>query len=264
MQQLDYGLDKATGLAAMVQYARSQGDQGFERYLQRVRGMTFKQFVASSEGLGNASNYGFAPIDCVRERIAWTVLRKKYSVRDLVEWGMNFETAAKVGLKPVHLGGDKGYEVLQEMGATEDQMKAFLFNFEAIKSSKFSPDTLKQAGFSFLDLVEHGCNAGNMKQLNNFDIKSIVLAFQPTAEEWLQAKFTDKGIKNKNWDESLYRRFIASQTCKVVPLTTEETGMSEIDMSKAMAVKAPSIRSLGEAIDTRKLLNFQLNINQRR
>ena len=98
MQQLDYGLDKATGLAAMVQYARSQGDQGFERYLQRVRGMTFKQFVASSEGLGNASNYGFAPIDCVRERIAWSVLRKKHSVRDLVEWGMNFETAAKVGL----------------------------------------------------------------------------------------------------------------------------------------------------------------------
>lgn len=263
MQQLDYGLDKATGLAAMVQYARSNGDQGFERYLQRVRGMTFKQFVASSDSLANASNYGFAPIDCVRERIAWTVLRKKYAVRDLVQWGMNFETATKIGLKPMHLGGDKGFEVLQEMGATEEQIKAFLFNFEAIKSSKFSPDTLKKAGFSFLELVENGCNAGNMKQLNSFGIKAIVLAFKPSAQEWLKANFTDKGIKNKNWDESLYRRFIAAQTCKLVP-EAEEAGSSEIDMSKASAVKAPPLRSIGDALDTKKLLNFQLNINQRR
>lgn len=259
MQQLDFGLNKATGLAAMVEYARSNGEQGFERYLQRVRGMTFKQFVNSNDSLANASNYGFAPIDCVRERVNWTVLRKKYAVRDLVQWGMNFETAAKIGLKPMHLGGDQGFEVLQEMGATEDQIKAFLFNFDAIKSSKFSPQTLKKAGFSFLELVENGCNAGNMKQLNDFGIKAIVLAFKPTAEEWVKADFTDKGIKNKKWDESLYRRFVAAQTCKIVDTLEEE--VSTVDMSKAEAVKAPP---LGEVIDTKKLLNFQLNINELR
>ena len=262
--QLDLGIDKATGLAAMVQFARTTNDQGFERYLQKVRGTTFKQFVNSSEPLSNASNYGFAPLDCVRERIPWTTMRKKYSVRDLVQWGMNFEIAAKIGLKPSHLGGDKGFEILQEMGATEEQIKSFLFNYEAIKSSKFSPATLKNAGFSFQELVKHGCNASNMKQLEGFDIKTIVLSFKPTAEEWLMADFTDKGIKNRKWDESLYRRFIASQTCKVLPKSEQAEKAPSIDMTKARAVQPPSIKSLGEAIDTKKLLNFQLNINDRR
>lgn len=262
--QLDLGVDKATGLAAMVQYARKNKSQGFERYLQKVRGTTFKQFVNMNEPLSNAANYGFAPLDCVRERIAWTLMRKKYSVRDLVQWGMNFDVAAKIGLKPSHLGGDKGFDILQEMGATEEQIKTFLFNFEAIKSSKFSPTVLKQAGFTFSELVEHGCNASNMKQLEGFNIKTIVLAFKPSAEEWLAANFTDKGIHNKGWDDTLYRRFVASQTCKVMPVDTSAKEEVSMDMSNAQAVRPPPIKSLGEAIDTKKLLNFQLNINNQR
>ena len=54
--QLDYGTDKTIGLAAMVEFARRQKGQTYERYLQKVRGMTFKNFLSSGESLENASN----------------------------------------------------------------------------------------------------------------------------------------------------------------------------------------------------------------
>lgn len=271
--QLDYGTDKTIGLAAMVEFARRQKSQTYERYLQKVRGMTFKQFLSNGESLENASNYGFAPIDAVRERISWTMLRKRYSVADLMNWGMTFETAVKVGLKPSQIGGQKGFAVLKEMGATEEQLKEFLYNFDAIKSSGLTPSNLKDAGFSFEELLESGCSAKNMRLLEGFDIKSIVLAFQPTAEQWVKARFTDDIVKRAGWDSSLYRRFIASQTCN---LSEEETQavMEEVtvaapdgrkSMSDAQAVVPPKLEDmspvLGSLLESSKLLNFKLNIN---
>ena len=271
--QLDYGTDKAIGLAAMVDFARKQNGQSYERYLQKVRGMTFKSFVSSGETLENACNYGFAPIDAVRERVSWTTLRKKYSVANLVQWGMTFETAVKIGLKANQIGGARGFAVLQEMGATEEQLKEFLYNVEAIKSSGLAPSHLKEAGFRFQDLMASGCSAKNMRQLEGFDIKSIVLAFQPSAQEWLDAGFTDEVVKKAGWDGSLYRRFIANQTSKLVD--TSESQMlvgSPVkqsvrrSMSEAKAVLPPcpndmANSSLGKVLESSKRLNFKLNIN---
>lgn len=276
MQIVDYGIDKALGLSAMVEYARSQKGQSFERYLTKVRGMSFKQYISSNDFLSNASNYGFSPIDCVRERVSWTALRKRFNVKDLVQFGMTFDIATKIGLQPQHLGGDKGYAVLEQMGATTEQVKEFLFNFDALKTSQLSPETLKKIGFSFQDLLDSKCDASNMQQLNNFDIKSMVLAFEPTAEEWVQAKFTDEYIEKYKWDASLYRRFIAPQTSKLIvqedcsaiklsKVEQRERGLGMKDMKMARAVQPPpepDRRSqFLQALDTNKLLNFKLNIN---
>ncbi len=274
MQIVDYGIDKPLGLSAMVEYAREQKGQSFERYLTKVRGMSFKQFISSNDGLTNASNYGFSPVDCVRERVSWTALRKRFSVKDLVNFGMTFDIAVKIGLQPQHLGGDKGYAVLEQMGATSEQVKAFLFNFDALKTSQLSPEMLRQIGFSFQDLLDSNCNATNMQQLNSFDIKSIVLAFQPTAEEWLQAKFTDEMVEKHKWDASLYRRFIAPETSKLdvkessVSLSAvekRERGLIRKNMNMAKPVQPPEPEAMKsqflKSLDTNKLLNFKLNIN---
>ena len=268
--QLDYGNDKMVGLAAMVDYARKQNGQGYERYLQKVRGMSFKQFVNSSESLENACNYGFAPIDAVRERISWTSLRKKYTVAELMNWGMTFNTAVKIGLKPSQIGGSKGFQVLQEMGATAEELKEFLYNFESIKSSSLGPMQLQKAGFSFADLLERGCSAKNMRQMEGFDIKSIVLAFQPSAEEWLQAQFTDNVINKAGWDGSLYRRFVASQTCNIVESSKNveavEASPKVRSMANARAVVPPKPEDMrnedfSKVLEASKSLNFKLNIN---
>ena len=268
--QLDYGMEKAVGLSAMVQFARSQKGQAFEKYLQKIRSMTFRQFINNNDSLVNASNYGFSPIDCVRERISWTMLRKRYSVSDLVQWGMTFQTASKIGLQPQHLGGDKGFEVLENMKATKEDIKSFLFNFEALKSSKLSPETLKKIGFSFQDLIDSGCNATNMRQLTNCDIKTMVLAFQPTPQEWLEAKFNDANIKAHGWDASLYRRFIAAETSRVgVPAVQARegaalaAGVKNMRMARQVVPPAPEsmAKQFERQLNTEKLLNFKLNIS---
>lgn len=259
--QLDYGNNKQVGLAAMVEYARTKNGQGYEKYLQKVRGMSFKHFVSGGETLENSSNYGFAPVDAVRERVSWTTLRKKYSVADLVNWGMTFETAVKIGLKPSQVGGSKGFEVLKNMGATEEQLKEFLYNFDAIKTSGLGPGHLKDAGFSFEDLLNAGCTANNMKQLEGFDIKSMVLAFEPTGQQWLAANFTDDTVKKAGWDASLYRRFVANKTCEVVPEAVEELTIvgRPKSMSEARAVLPPEPNaSVRNVVAKSKSLNFKL------
>ena len=286
MSSFDFGIDKTKGLACMVQFAREQQGQTYERYLQKLRGMTFKAFVSAGTPLTSASNYGFSPLDALRERISWTMLRKKYTVKDIVSWGMTFQTAVKVGLKPAHLGGDKGYEVVRDMGATEEEVKEFLFNFEALKSSGFTPKTLKTAGFTMHDLVEAGCSAKNMRQLEGFDIKSIVLNFRPTAEDWLAAGFDDENVKAGGWDASLYRRFVASQTCFVtpagvaepsviaepsvkrnlIPAATQATPKKVVtaptNLIPKVAPKQHAVSSLGSHIDTKKLMSFKLDISK--
>ena len=159
------------------------------------------------------------------------------------------------------------------MGATEEHLKEFLYNYEAIKSSGLTPSHLKEAGFSFQDLMASGCSAKNMRQLEGFNIKSIVLAFQPSAQEWLDAGFTDDVVTKAGWDGSLYRRFIANQTSKLAataegPMLIGSPVKRSIrrSMSEAKAVLPPcpndmAKSGLDKVLESSKRLNFQLNIN---
>ena len=116
--------------------------------------------------------------------------------------------------------------------------------------------------FSFEDLLNAGCTAKNMKQLEGFDIKSIVLAFEPSGKQWLAANFTDDTVKKAGWDASLYRRFVANKTCEVVPEAVEKevtiVGRPK-SMSEARAVLPPEPNaSVRNVVAKSKALNFNL------
>ena len=88
----------------------------------------------------------------------------------------------------------------------------------------------------------------------------------------VEASFTDEVVKKAGWDGSLYRRFIASQTCKLSDEEVTVIGSPVIAKSKAKAlsearpVVPPSPeemcdKPLGGLLEASKRLNFKLDIN---
>ena len=86
----------------------------------------------------------------------------------------------------------------------------------------------------------------------------------------------DEHIEKYKWDGSLYRRFIAPETSKLdVPESSVKQQLSQIErrergsgvknMNMARAVQPPEPEEMQsqflKALDTKKLLNFKLNIN---
>jgi len=218
--EIDTGLDKTIGLHSIVEHLRNNKGQDALKLLQKIRKDTFKNFMRNHT-LKEAATFGFLPIDCVAENISWKQLRGYYAVKDILDWGMTFHIAIQMGLEPSNIGGNDGLSVLKEMGAEEHDMKTFLNTYHHIVQAKWSPETCKEAGFTFNDLINMGANAISIHKNsdNDWNIKTMVLAFDPTGPEWIEAGFDDKCIAL--WNSNNYRNFIATKTSLMIPKTVK-------------------------------------------
>lgn len=218
VMEIDTGLDKSLGLHTIIEHLRNEKGQDALHLLNKIRKVTFKKFMRTHTLL-EAASHGFLPIDCLSENISWEHLRGRYGIKEILNWGMTFDVALQMGLQPKHIGGNDGLKVLLEIGATAADIKNFLTTFHDIAEAKWEPQICKEAGFSFMDIVSMGGNSKTMHRLkeNNWNIKTIVLAFDPDANEWLEAGFNDKCVSL--WNSTNYRNFVAAKTSLVVPNT---------------------------------------------
>jgi len=216
---IDTGLDKSLGLHSIIEHLRNEKGQNALQMLNKIRKITFKKFMRTHTLL-EASSHGFLPIDCLAENISWEQLRGRYGIKEIMNWGMTFDVALQLGLQPKHIGGNDGLKVLFEIGATTEDIKNFLTSFHDVTEAKWDPQICKEAGFSFMDIVSMGGNSKTMhrNKENNWNIKTIVLAFDPDAKEWLEAGFDDKCVSL--WNSTNYRNFVAAKTSLVVPSST--------------------------------------------
>tara|TARA_A100001015_G_scaffold288001_1_gene358393 strand:+ start:1737 stop:2591 length:855 start_codon:yes stop_codon:yes gene_type:complete len=277
---VDLGFSKNIGLDTIIEHARNQTSQDFQKYLTKIRETTLIALVKKGKELNVINEMGFIPLDCLRESISWEVFRKKYTMKEILEWGMDFDTAVKMGLKPSQLGGNEGFTVVQSMHATNDELRNFICNLNYVRHSQWSPDILANIGFTFQELIDLGCNSKSMKELNQFTIKNIVLAWNPTAQEWINAGFGEKDVKlieKHGWDMSAYRQFICSKTCLLTPngefIPPEKkiveqvvaTSPQEVKKFESIIKKFPKLSTsgtndkiFGENIDLTKLSKFSL------
>lgn len=224
--EIDTGLDKSLGLHSIVEYLRNEKGQNALHLLEKIRKQKLKSFMRTHT-LKEASAHGFLPIDCVAENITWKELRGYYSVKNILDWGMNFDVALQMGLQASNIGGNEGLSVLKEMGANNKDIKGFLTKWHDIVEAKWDPQKCKEAGFTFQELIKLGANSSSMAQNrdNKWNIKTIVLAFDPTAEEWLNAGFNDKCVHQ--WNSTNYRNFVASKTSLIIPAKTMENKLEK-------------------------------------
>jgi hypothetical protein len=225
---MDIGFDNEQGLEAVVNYLRNEPE--FTKKALKLRKMTFKDFIRSRKTLNEANKYGFCSLDLLNENVSWDTLRTKYSMTDIIQFGVNFQVATKIGLLPKYFGGDAGLEVLRKMSATDEDIKSVIKNLLDIKETAWSPVTVAKAGFTFQELCALGNVAQDM-QNTSWDIKQIVLAFHPNQEDWTKAGFS---AATEGWDKKQLEQF-------VFPSLQSTPNVAETGAGKAMDLKKEAV-----------------------
>ena len=221
---MDIGYDKHVGVSTMIEYLRETKQMNSA---EKIRKTTLKKFIKSNS-LEDAINYGFTPLDCLAENISWETLRRSFSVESILKFGMTFDIAVKIGLKPENFGGDEGFPVIEKMKATNDELHDFLDHVSKLKKTGWSPAIAKEAGFTFDKLVEIGGSAKTFQAMKQWTIKNLVLEFQPSGVQWLKAGFDEKCTEDGAWDSTQYRQFIAKETAQVLPEDISETKNKQV------------------------------------
>lgn len=236
---MDIGYDKQQGIATMVEYLRETNQM---QQANKIRTTTLKKFIKSNS-LEQAVSYGFSPLDCLQENITWETLRRNFSVESILKFGMNFDVAVKIGLAPEHFGGDEGFEVIQKMQASDDELQDFVDDIVKLKKTGWSPAIAKEAGFDFDRIIEIGGNASSFQSMKGWTIKSMVLEFQPSGEQWLKAGFDKDCTADGAWDATQYRQFIAKETSQVMPEELEATKKKQLSKDYILKFDSNTILS---------------------
>jgi len=219
---MDIGYDNETGLVAVVNYLRDQPE--FNKKALKLRQMTFKQFLKTGKDLKEAQKLGFSNLDIIQENVTWDVLRTSFNMDELMEFGVDFDIASQIGLRPRYYGGDAGLEILRRMGATDEMLKKTISNLNLLRATNWSPTTTKKAGFSFTELTSMGNVAGSM---TNWTIKQIVFSYKPSGQEWIAAGFK---VPSVHFDATHYQQFVEPQ---VAPLREKPVSESnQLDHNK--------------------------------
>lgn len=205
---MDIGYNNHVGLESVI--ASLRDDPNFTSKAEKLRKTTLKKTLRRYT-LKDAAAQAFCALDLVTEQISWDELRSKFSMDEIIDFGVDFQIARSIGLKPKYWGGNKGLEVLQRMNATKDDIKESITSLQDIRDANWGADTVKEAGFTMDDLIELGNVQKFMKDAPGWSIKEIVLAFNPTGDEWVNAGFQQKG----EWDDKQFNQFVQPKTNKV-------------------------------------------------
>ena len=206
--KMDIGYDNHKGLEAVL--ASLRDDPNFSKKAEKLRNTTLKKTL-KRQTLKEASNAGFCSLDLMTERITWDELRSKFSMDEIIDFGVDFSVAKAIGLEPKYYGGDAGLAVLKKMNATSDQIKESIESLQHLKDASWSVETAKEAGFTFEELCALGKVSAYFDGTPGWSIKEIVLAYNPTGDEWVRAGFNEKG----SWDQQQFQQFVEPKTNKV-------------------------------------------------
>ncbi len=202
---MDIGYDNHTGLEAVLAVLRNEPN--FSKKAEKLRNTTLTKFI-KRQSLKDAVKSGFCALDLMTEGITWDTLRSKFSMDEILEFGVDFNIATNIGLKPKYYGGDAGLEVLRKMKATDPEIKERIQSLQDIKDAVWSAETVKSAGFTFGELCNLGKISVFFEGIAGWSIKDIVLAYNPTGDEWVHAGFHD----NCKWDKQQFDQFVAPKT----------------------------------------------------
>lgn len=202
---MDIGYDNHTGLEAVLAVLRNEPN--FSKKAEKLRNTTLTKFI-KRQTLKDALKSGFCALDLMTEGITWDTLRSKFSMDEILEFGVDFHIATNIGLKPKYYGGDAGLPILRKMEATDVEIKERIQSLQDIKDAVWSAETVKSAGFTFDELCELGKVSSYFDGCPGWSIKEIVLAFNPTGDQWMRAGFNEKQGASSSWDAQQHNQFI--------------------------------------------------------
>ena len=150
--------------------------------------------VVDGETLPQLKDRGFTPLMLSRSNISWEKALRRFGMKDLVGFGIDWNMARAMGLQKKHLRRMTGSQLsalnaschnLVAAGITVDDMKKMGINIVEAENLGFDTKTLQCIGVNAKNCTKLGVNAADWKQrvLDTIEVLPVVSMLQDIEDD---------------------------------------------------------------------------------
>lgn len=150
--------------------------------------------VVDGETLPQLKDRGFTPLMLSRSNISWETALRRFGMKDLVSFGIDWNMARAMGLQKKQLRRMTGSQLsalnarchdLVAAGITVDDMKKMGIDIVEAENLGFDTETLKCIGVDAKNCTKLGVNAADWKQrvLDTIEVLPVVSMLQDIADD---------------------------------------------------------------------------------
>ena len=152
---------------------------------------TLRDHLSRRTPVDQLKKSGFAPEDFVSESISWNEAISKYSANDLLNFGVRWSHAKRMGIRPANLKSFTWAQIRHVLNITAQDLLSIDTSIADIGALGVTPVHLVEMGFDWLALESMGASVETMKSLN-VSVEDIKTYWKPTVSQWERAGFYNR------------------------------------------------------------------------
>ena len=205
------GSDRKVAIAATAAAARrrrilypSAPQSAINRLWSSVTGsnqsLTLKQHVQRGTSIDDLKKLGFVPDDLVAEQVQWNTLVSKYKPSDILNFGVTWNIAVKLGVRPSGLKMFSWAQLRHVLSVSAHDLLRIDTSMKDLADLGITPVHLCDMGFDWQAMESMGASVETLKPLN-ISINDIKTYWKPTVAQYERCGFYDRQrLIKSGWD----------------------------------------------------------------
>lgn len=162
--------------------------------------MSLKTHIHRGTNVEDLKKFGFVPDDLVAEQISWNTLISKYKPTDILNFGVTWNHAMKLGVRPAGLKVFTWAQLRHVLCVSAHDLLRIDTNINDLAELGISPVHLLDMGFDWAAMESMGASVETLKALN-ISINDIKTYWKPTVSQFERCGFYDKQrLLKSGWD----------------------------------------------------------------
>ena len=162
--------------------------------------VTLKQHIQKGTPIEDLKKLGFVAEDLINEQVQWNTLVQKYKPSDILNFGVTWNIAVRIGVRPAGLKMFSWAQMRHVLCVTAHDLLRIDVNINDLAELNISPVHLVDMGFDWPAMEACGASVETLKALN-MSISDIKTYWKPSVSQFERAGFFDKQrLLRSGWD----------------------------------------------------------------
>jgi hypothetical protein len=161
---------------------------------------TVGQHIQRGTNVEDLKKMGYVPDDLVADQVSWNTLITKYKPADILNFGVTWNHAVKMGVRPAGLKIFTWAQLRHVLSVSAHDLMRIDTNINDLAELGISPVHLIDMGFDWQAMESMGASVETLKALN-ITINDIKTYWKPTVAQFERCGFYDKQrLLKSGWD----------------------------------------------------------------
>ena len=162
--------------------------------------VSLAQHIQRGTKINDLQRLGFGPDDLVAENVHWNTLVQKYNATDILNFGVRWNHAVRMGVRPSALKMFTWAQLRHCLNISARDLMSIDVSITDLAEMNISPAHLVDMGFDWKAMESLGASVETLKALS-MSVADIKTYFKPNAREFERAGFYDKQrLLKSGWD----------------------------------------------------------------